>query len=164
MTEKVFDVKVLNAFLAGTVNVLTTMCQTNPLTGKPSLKKSKALTGDVSGAISLTGTGMRGVFIITFSRGAILLIVSRMLGERYAGITDEIKDAVGELTNMIAGNSRKELAQIGMPFEAGIPTIVVGVNHSVYMKVSESAPVITIPFTVDGGFAFSVEFTFEQVK
>lgn len=164
MEKRVFDVKVLNAFLEGTSNVLTTMCQTKPTPGKPSLKKAKALSGDVSGAIALTSAGMRGVFIITFSRGAILLIVSRMLGERYADITDEIKDAVGELTNMIAGNSRKELAQIGMPFEAGIPTIVVGISHSVYMKVSDSAPVIAIPFMVDGGFPFSVEFTFEPVK
>ncbi len=161
---KVFDVNVLNAFLEGTQNVLKTMCQTSPAPGKPALKKEKALMGDVSGAISLTSPHTHGVFIISFSKGAILTIVSRMLGENYSDVNGDVKDAVGELTNMIAGNSRKELANIGLSFEAGIPTIVVGANHEVFMKVSEKAPIINIPFTTDDGHAFSVEFTFEAGK
>lgn len=160
--NKVFDVKVINAFLDGTTNVLQTMCMTSANAEKPLLKKEKTLSGDVSGFIPLTGAAQKGVAVLTFSKKAILLVVSRMLSEDIKEINSEIKDAVGELTNMIAGDSRKRLEALGMKLEAGIPTVVIGKNHEVFTMVSDSAPTIAIPFKTDKGDLFTVEFTLEE--
>lgn len=160
--SKAFDVKVINAFLEGTTNVLQTMCMTSAIAGKPLLKKEKTLSGDVSGFIPLTGSAQKGVAVLTFSKPAILLIVSRMLSEEFKLINSEIKDAVGELTNMIAGDSRKRLEALGMKLEAGIPTVVIGKNHEVFTMVPDSTPTIAIPFKTDKGDVFMVEFTLQE--
>jgi len=163
MATPIFDANMMNAFIDGAVNVLATMCQTPANPGKPLLKKDHKLTGDVSGSIPLTGVAQRGIAILSFSEAAILTIVSRMLFEEIKEVNAEIKDAVGELTNMVAGDSRKRLQSSGLKLEAGIPTVVIGKNHEVFTMVSESAPTIILPFTIDTGATFTVEFTLEAL-
>lgn len=161
---KLYDVNIMNAFLEGTLNVLKTMCGSDPLPGKPFLKENKKSTGDVSGCIALTGDDRHGVVVISFSRDAILLIVSRMLSEEKTWIDKEVKDAVGELTNMIAGDSRKNLAAHGLNFQAGIPMVIVGSDYEIYTDVSKKAPVFSIPFKLDKDHPFFVDFAFELGK
>lgn len=163
MEAGLFDAKVMNAFLEGTMNVLKTMCFTDAVAGKVGVKNA-TLKGDISGTISLTGMGQNGVFILSFSKQAAVLIVSRMVSEDKIHLDDEVRDAVGELTNMIAGNSRRNLEALGKKYEAGIPTVVVGAGHEIAMKVSAKSPVLMIPFMADGKHPFSVEFTFEKIK
>ena len=52
----VMDVKYINPFLEGTIEVLKTMAFVNPKPGKPYLKKNNLAKGDVSGIIGITGT------------------------------------------------------------------------------------------------------------
>lgn len=162
MTQ-VFDVNSLNAFLEGTENVLKTMCQTTPVSGKPHLRKDSSCKGDISGTISLTSQDQRGSVTLAFSKDAALFIVSRMLSEEKTWLDKEVKDAVGELTNMIAGDSRKNLSAHGMKFEAGIPMVIIGPDHEIYTEVSGTAPVISIPFSVDEEHPFSIDFSFEII-
>ena len=94
------DVRFINPFLEGTVTVIKTMAFLEPVAGKPYLKKDNLAKGDISGIIGLTGK-VRGSLALSFSEPCILKIVSNMLGEEMTGITGDIKDAVGEITNMI---------------------------------------------------------------
>ena len=64
-------------------------------------------------------------------------------------MNDEIKDAVGEITNMVSGGARAELAQKGYNFEMAIPTIITGKNTQV--DPISASPVIVIPFQTDAG-------------
>ena len=61
----------------------------------------------VSGIIGMTGSA-RGSLALSFSANSILKIVSNMLGENYKEINGEVRDAVGEITNMISGVARKK--------------------------------------------------------
>ncbi len=158
--SKPINAAVVNAFIEGTKNVLGTMCQTNPVIGKPSLKSNSSLFGDVTGAISLTGEN-NGLVVLSFSKEAACTIVSRMLYEEKSDIDDDVMDAVGEMTNMITGDSRKRLSENGMNYEAGIPTVVSGENHKISAMVSDDAATVVIPFKTDKDEAFNVEFTFE---
>ena len=90
------DVKFINPFLEGTVEVLKTMAFVNPRPGKPYLKKGNLAKGDVSGIIGLTGA-VKGSLALSFSSGSILKIVSNMLGEEMTSINGDIRDAVGGL-------------------------------------------------------------------
>jgi len=142
------NVKFINPFLEGTTNVLSTMAFITPRAGKPYLKKDSMAVGDISGIIGLTGAA-RGSLALSFSQGSIVKIVSNMLGEEITEINGDIKDAVGELTNMISGVARKKLEAEGLNVTAAIPTVVCGANHSIVHVLG--GPSIIIPFEIDEG-------------
>jgi chemotaxis protein CheX len=142
------DVKFINPFLEGTVEVLTTMAFVNPKPGKPYLKKNNLAKGDVSGIIGITGT-IRGSLALSFSTGSILKIVSNMLGEEITEINGDIRDAVGEITNMVSGAARKRIETMGFSLSASIPTVVSGKEHSIMHVMG--GPSVVIPFEMEGG-------------
>jgi len=148
------DVRFINPFLEGTTHVLKTMAFINPIAGKPFLKKDQVAQGDVSGVIGLTGDA-KGSLALSFTASSIFAILSNMLGEPYTEMSDEILDAVGELTNMISGDARKRLEAEGLIITAAIPTIVSGKNHII--KHIIAGPSIIIPFsTAHGPFVVDV--------
>lgn len=148
------DVKYINPFLSATLNVLKTMAFVEVQPGKPYLKKDQVAVGDVSGIIGLTGEAT-GSLSVTFNFTMIKSIMSNMLGEEITEITNDVRDAVGELTNMISGDARRLLQQEGISLSAAIPTIVAGENHTIKHVVS--GPIIVIPFQSAGGGVASVE-------
>ena len=142
------NVLFINPFLEGTVSVLKTMAFVEPRAGKPYLKMDSLAKGDVSGIIGLTGSAA-GSLALSFSEGAILKIVSNMLGEDIESINSDVKDAVGEITNMISGVARKNLEAEGFYIQAAIPTIVSGKNHSIAHVMG--GPSLIIPFEINEG-------------
>jgi len=148
------DVKYINPFLEGTIEVLTTMAFVNPKPGKPYLKKNNLAKGDVSGIIGITGT-IRGSLALSFSAGSILKIVSNMLGENMTSINGDIRDAVGEITNMVSGAARKKIEAMGFSLSASIPTVVSGKEHSIMHVLG--GPSVIIPFEIaEGPFVVDV--------
>lgn len=142
------DVRFINPFLEGTVSVLKTMAFVEPRAGKPYLKIDSLAKGDISGIIGLTGSAT-GSLALSFSEGAILKIVSNMLGEEIKSINSDIKDAVGEVTNMVSGVARKNLEAEGFYIQAAIPTVVTGKDHSIAHVMG--GPSLIIPFEIDEG-------------
>lgn len=149
--------EVINPFLEATVSVLKTMASLEPNPGKPYIKKGVSATGDVSGVVGISGD-TEGSLCITFTRGCILFIISRMLGEEQREINDEVKDAVGELTNMISGDSRRRLEEMGHHFLGAIPSVISGQNHEI--KHITKGPILSIPFSTPAG-PFTVEVCFK---
>lgn len=152
------DVKLINPFIDATLNVLGTMASTKVQHGKPYLKKDQVARGDVSGVIGLTGE-TRGTISVSFTEASILPIVSNMLGEEVKELNEEIEDAVGEITNMISGQARKKLEELGRTLKAAIPTVITGRDHAV--KHVTTYPIIAIPFSTDSG-EFTIEVCFEE--
>ncbi|MGQ4810526.1 hypothetical protein NKDENANG_04003 [Candidatus Entotheonellaceae bacterium PAL068K] len=74
------------------------------------------------------------VFRLSFSTAATLHIVSSMFSESVIGIDADVKDAVGELSNMICGDARRMLGEQGHPFAASILTVV-GQKHEIVHTV-----------------------------
>ena len=142
------EVWLINPFLEGTINVLKTMAFVEPKPGKPYLKRNTNAIGDVSGIIGLTGQ-VRGSLALSFSEQCIVKIVSNMLGEEIKTINGDIKDAVGEITNMVSGAARKKLEQEGLSLTAAIPTVVSGKQHSISHVMG--GPSIVIPFETEHG-------------
>jgi chemotaxis protein CheX len=148
------DVKIINAFVDSTVNVIKTMAFIDTVAGGPYLKEGAAAQGDVSGIIGFTGSVV-GSLAVSFSEKCILKIVSNMLGEEFLTITRDIEDAVGEITNMISGDARKRLQSEQLIVSASIPSVVSGKNHTIEHVLGTSS--IVIPFTtVDGSFVVDV--------
>ena len=152
------DVRLVNPFINATINVLETMAFISVNPGKPYLKRDSVAVGDVSGIMGLTGVA-NGTISVTFEERCILTIVSNMFGETMDELNNEIADAVGELTNMISGQARRELEEMGRVFKAAIPSVVTGKKHSIIHYTE--GPKIAIPFNTDSG-DFTIEVCFER--
>ena len=83
---------------------------------------------------------------------------TRMFGEEQKEINEEVKDAVGELTNVISGDSRRRLEEIGHHFLGAVPSVISGQGHEV--KHITKGPILSIPFSTPGG-NFTVEVCFK---
>ena len=138
----------INPFLEATVSVLKTMAFLEAIPGKPYLKKGGAASGDISGIVGIAGEA-EGSLCLSFSKGCILFITSQMLGEEQKEISEEVKDAVGELTNMISGDSRRRLQEMGHSFQGAIPSVISGPGHEV--KHITKGPILSIPFSTQAG-------------
>ncbi len=152
------DVKFINPFLDGTVSVLKTMAFVEPTAGKPYLKKDNSARGDVSAIIGLTGDAI-GSLALSFSEGAILKIVSNMLGEEIKAINRDIKDAVGEILNIVSGQARKKLESTGRILKGAIPTVIAGKNHTITHITKDT--IIAVPFKTQNG-DFTIEVCIED--
>jgi len=152
------DANLINPFIDATLNVLGTMASTKAQAGKPYIKKDKVARGDVTGVIGLTGEA-RGSISVSFSEKSILAIVSNMFGEEIKELNEEIKDAAGEITNMISGQARKILDELGRTLHGAIPSVIMGKNHA--LTHMTTSPIIAIPFSTDNG-DFTIEVCIED--
>ena len=152
------DVQYINPFIESTIHVLKTMSFITAKVGKPYLKKDEVARGDVSGIIGLAGD-VKGSISVSFKEACILPIVSNMFGEKLAELNDEVKDAVGEISNMISGQARQKLERIGRNLKAAIPIVIMGRNHTISHITKDK--IIAIPFSTDSG-EFTIEVSFEE--
>ena len=150
------DVEIAKPFIKATQAVLSIMAKMDPKPGKPYVKTDYRAKGDVSAVMGLTGD-KNGSFSITFPKRVAVAMVKNMLGDDVQDIIADAKDAVGEITNMICGQARVGLTQLGISLSAGTPSIIFGDNH-VITHMNKS-PVIAVPFTTADG-EFTLEFCF----
>ncbi|MFZ7112679.1 MAG: chemotaxis protein CheX [Desulfatiglandales bacterium] len=152
------DVNYINPFITATIHVLKTVAATDASPGKPYLKKDNIARGDATGIIGLTGEA-RGTICVSFTEESILAIVSKMFSEEMTEMNEEIRDAVGEISNMISGQARQALEEMGKSLTAAIPTVIMGKKHS--LSHMTNYPVIAIPFNTDKG-GFTIEVCLEE--
>ena len=152
------DVNLINPFIDATLNVLETMASTKARAGKPYIKKDQVARGDVTGVIGLTGEA-RGTISVSFTEKSILAIVSNMFKKEMKELNEEVKDAVGELSNMISGQARKILEELGKTLHGAIPSVIMGKNHT--LTHMTTSPIIAIPFSTDNG-DFTIEVCIED--
>ncbi len=152
------DVNLVNPFIEATKHVLSSMAFVKTMAGKPFLKKDNIAHGDVTGIVGLIGE-TRGTISVSFTEQCILSIVSNMFGEEMTEINDEVKDAVGEILNIVSGQARQKLESTGRVLKGAIPTVISGKNHTI-THITKS-PIIAVPFDSDKG-SFTIEICLEE--
>jgi len=128
------------------------MAQIELISHKPKTKSSEVASGDVSGIIGMIGPQVKGSMAITFDKELATNIMKNMLGEKPKEVDDEVRDMVGEMTNMICGGAKNVLAEQEYHFEMATPVIVSGSNHTIQHKVD--GPKIILTFTSILGNAY----------
>lgn len=142
------DVSFVNPFIAATVSVFETMAMTKVVRKDLFLKKDYKSFGDVSGVMGLVGEAT-GTVVLSLPGPIACKVVARMLDEPIPKtITEEIKDGVGEIVNIIAGQAKASLAQTKHHFTLSIPTVVAGAGHEIMHK--KGAPCIVVVFDSEG--------------
>jgi chemotaxis protein CheX len=158
------EVKFINPFILATQTVFKTMLSINVDMGKPVLKTVNSTSGDVTGIMGLVGDRKGTVAISLKSRGA-MFVFKTLVGDDCTAITAEVVDAIGELTNIISGQARKEFEKSGINLKAAIPMVVVG--KDLEMNFITKIPIISLPFSFaldnNGGEkeVMFVDFSFE---
>lgn len=147
-------VEIAKPFIQATIHVLSTMASITPTPGTPYVKKSDVAQGDVSAIVGITGD-KAGTISVTFTKSCAIGLVRGMLGDDIQDILQDTKDAVGEITNMISGQARSGLSEMGMNFQGSTPSVIMGDNHTI--SHITKGQVVAIPFTSNVG-EFTVEF------
>jgi chemotaxis protein CheX len=141
------NVSFINPFIAATLQALEVMAAVRPERGKPFVKAGVSAQGDISGVIGLAGEAA-GSVAVTFPAGLAKKIYAGMVGQEAPDLNEEVRDAVGELANMIAGGAKAVLAQEGYHFRIAIPSIIVGKGHTIEHR--GKGPCLVVPFTLEG--------------
>ncbi|WP_119396167.1 chemotaxis protein CheX [Salinibius halmophilus] len=153
------NVEFINPFLASFIDVMSTMAMVPVQPDKPKLKADARAAGVLTGFIEMKGPQVQGSLAISFDRPLIEAVFTNMLGEPEADLDKELRDLVGEITNMLTGGAKMRLAEKGYDFELAQPKIIDGEEH--YIMHFSPQRVICIPIAGEAGKAM-LEISFNK--
>jgi chemotaxis protein CheX len=141
------DVNFINPIVAALANVLETMGKVKTTRGTPFVKQPGQISksqGDISGIIAMNSERFTGSLALLFEEKLITTVVANMLGKAPQGLDDDVRDCVGELTNIVFGQAKRDLNELGHTVGMAIPSVVTGKGHEVSHLVDGVC--IVIPF------------------
>jgi len=153
------DVRYVNPFINAIRHVLKTMLDVEVFVGKPSIKSSDAPSSDVSAIIGFSGKAT-GSIALCLSQSTAVRLASRFARAELS-IYDVVPlaDALGELTNIVAGQAKAHLPNV--PVTISLPRVIVGTDHRLVESVV--SPILFLPCDSSIG-RFSVEVMMEVRK
>ena len=100
------DVNYINPFIESVVHVFKTALGCDIERKNLYLKDTAVPSHEVSGIIGLSGNAS-GVVVLSVSRQIAFQVVKTMLDMDVREVNGDVVDAVGELTNMVAGAAKR---------------------------------------------------------
>lgn len=101
---------------------------------------------DISGLIALTGE-VKGLVAISMKYPTASRMTSHLIKEQENGASSvDMKDAIGELVNIIAGNVKKELED-QFQIVISLPRVISGKAHAVVIP-NDRMRLLCIPFSI----------------
>lgn len=141
------DAALVNPFIEGTLHILDTTASVRVRPEPPFLKSGSKVQGDIFGILDISGD-LKGSAVISFSEKSILGIVSAMFGEEMTEMNDEILDAVGEISNMVAGHVTTKFAELDKKVKVKLDRV--GLNSDPN-HIHGEGDVLVIPFKTTKG-------------
>lgn len=153
-TRPTVNVEFINPFIDAARNVFSQMCQVEIARKRIFLKDDYKMMGDISGVMGLSGAAT-GSVVVSMPSKLACLVVGNMLGEDPAEeLTQDVRDAVGEIINMISGQAKASLVKTKYHFTISIPTVVTGPGHEIAHQ--KGTPNIVVLFE-GAGFDFALQ-------
>lgn len=117
------NLEFLKAFVDASKYIFEAFCTLKEISHqKPMLLTDEnRKTYDLEGHIHLQSDLFEGIFYVCFAKDTYLNIIEHVLMEKYSDITPANIDFVGEIVNMIYGQSKIHLNQSGHNFKKVIP-------------------------------------------
>jgi len=107
-----------------------------------------SLVGDVSGVIGMAQAHLEGTLTLCLTFETIRDVLPQVVGKSLSITHEMAVDAVGEITNMIFGQIKANLAQRGYQLKLGIPCVVTGKGH--FVSQFHRGKYMIVPFHLDG--------------
>ena len=136
----------IDELIRATEEVFETMVFKKLTTGAPIEGDALRPGSNVVGLVGFGGT-MSGLIALYSTREAAEEIAGSMMELPSTEVNGEMPDAIGEVTNMIAGLFRLKLAERGETLAISIPSVTVGSDF--YTKYSSNVRRIMCPFKMD---------------
>lgn len=139
-------------FINASKVVFETMIFTKIDPSKPSLKKDDVSRGEISAVLGISGkyaspeegeVEVRGMLVLSWPKDTYIKIANAMLMESYEDFNDEIADVGAEISNMIMGNAKRDLKEMGYSLDMSIPSMISGKDHTI--SYPSGVTVILIP-------------------
>ncbi len=146
----------INAFIAATQTAFGSMVGTEVELGDATLNTSHVTPYDISGFIGLSGDVI-GCVVLSFPMDTALATYEAFADEKIDPLDPDFFDAIGELTNMVAGNAKAQFD--GLNISISLPTVIMGKHHCV--SAPRGVPFISVPCNCNLG-NFSVEVAFRE--
>ena len=151
------EVDFINPVITSLEEIFETMLNCKIMRVGLALKESNTTLHPVSGIIGVSGKSAIGTVVLTMSEDVALKASSTLLMTNVTELDEDVMDAVGELTNMVAGATKAKLAQYNLSM--GLPSVFYGSSCRIHFPTN--AHPIAIPFQSPwGSLALEVGFTF----
>ena len=85
----------------------------------------------ISAVIGLAGA-MSGICVLSSDETVTLRMVEAMTGAMVSGLSDTVKDAIGEICNMVAGAWKARQPLLASECMLSTPTVVTGTNYQLH--------------------------------
>ena len=149
----------INPFIESVYELFETMLACPVERGNPNLVKKNEVTNDLVALIGLSGP-VRGTVVMLFPKDTALKMVSRFVGEDCQSIDENVRDAVAELVNIVAGGAKARLPGGDPVIELSLPNVIEGKGCSVHYP--SYSVWLDIPFSSElGPFNLRLSFKFE---
>jgi chemotaxis protein CheX len=110
----------------------------------------------ISSLVGLAGT-YNGLVSLHMSSNLALVATSNMLGMKVTEVNNDVNDAMGEISNMIAGSFKQHLTKSGLDIHLSIPSVVYGKEYAITLGNNPNQ--IAVRFaTTDAWFMVAVAF------
>lgn len=141
------DVKYVNPFLQSGLSIFESMVQMNLSLGKPEVASLKFESRTFIIQVGVTGE-MKGQVLLAMPIENALNIASRMMGGMEITELDELpRSALGELSNMIMGNTATLFSNMGILIDITPPLSMIGTRVSLQADVQA----LKVPFIFEDG-------------
>ena len=151
-------VEYINSFISALDHTFRTMLDCEVERGQAALKENFSPKYEVSGIIGLSGKAV-GTVVLSLSKEVAMQAASHMLMSENTEINDDVVDAVGELTNMVAGAAKSQLVEYQLM--VSLPNVITGLDHEV--RFPSNVKPICVPFMTKWG-PLALEVGFSPVK
>lgn len=136
----------INPFLFSLANAFETMLGCKVERGGLRLTEGSSDLYEISGMIGLSGD-VAGMVVLSLARNVALKSASALLLTDAEQINEEVIDAVGELTNMVAGAAKSKLGEYQLSI--GLPSVISGKGH--YVRFPSNVTPIVVPYETEWG-------------
>lgn len=136
----------INPFIQSLCATFETMLSCEITRGQLYLRESSTALHDISGVIGLSGTA-QGTVVLSLDKKVALAAASVLLMCEAEEINADVIDAVGELTNMVAGGAKAKLEEYQLSIS--LPSVVTGTGHEI--RFPSNVTPICVPFNSPWG-------------
>ncbi|MDR4498671.1 MAG: chemotaxis protein CheX [Candidatus Scalindua sp.] len=145
ITTTMYD-NVIKEIVDSTQEIFATMIPVEITAGESFYQKEENITTDLISLISFTGEHS-GIIALFCNKNIALKITSNMLGIEVTELHQDTKDAIGEVTNMIAGSLKNKVCEDLGSMHLSIPVVIGGASLTISSTCKTHAE-ISLPSAV----------------
>ena len=153
----VTDVDFINPVITSLEEIFDTMLNCKITRVGLMLMENNTALYPISGIIGINGKQAVGTVVLTMSETVALKAASTLLMMEVTEANEDVMDAVGELTNMVAGATKAKLSKYCLTM--GLPSVFHGSNCRIHFPAN-AHPIVIPSQSPWGALALQVGFTF----